>query len=106
MPSMKRNKTVMVHDVSKIISESRPEKVYYIRTKRVYSQIARTSRNPKKKTECQTLIAALENASIVVIENGRQVKKDPPFVPMKAESVVKCFGKQIERLNYHSSICE
>lgn len=81
----------------KVIAQN-PDSLIGVKTSRVYSQIARMSRDPRKQTERAFLITVLEESSVTTIVNGKTVKKDPPFVAMKAADVNKCFGKQVEKL--------
>lgn len=69
-----------------------------VKTNRVYSQIARTGRNPHKNTEHAILISALEHASEVKRINGETVKIYPVYVPMKAKEIQLCFGRRIEQM--------
>ena len=84
--------------IIRTITDSKPEQVIGIKTSRVFSQIARMGRNPKKRKERALLISSLENASVTVHENGQIIKKYPLYVPMKAYDVMLCFGKQLERM--------
>ena len=81
----------------KIITQE-PDSLIGVKTSRVYSQIARMSRDPRKQTERAFLITVLEESSVTTTVNGKTVKKDPPFVAMKAADVNKCFGRQVEKL--------
>ena len=63
----------------KVIAQN-PDSLIGVKTSRVYSQIARMSRDPRKQTERAFLITVLEESSVTTIVNGKTVKKDPPFV--------------------------
>lgn len=69
-----------------------------VKTSRVYSQIARMGRNPGKQTERAILIDALERAILITTINGRDIKKDPPYITLTAQDVERCFGRQLEKL--------
>ena len=81
----------------KVITQD-PDKLIGVKTTRVYSQIARMGRDPRKQTERALLISILEKSSINLKVDGRIIKKDPPFVTMKAADVKRCFGRQVEKL--------
>lgn len=81
----------------KVITQD-PDKLIGVKTTRVYSQIARMGRDPRKQTERALLISVLEKSSINLKVDGRIIKKDPPFVTMKAADVKRCFGRQVEKL--------
>ena len=81
----------------KVINQN-PDELIGVKTTRVYSQIARMSRDPQKQTERVFLITVLEESSVKSIVRGRVVKKDPPFITMKAADIKRCFGRQLERL--------
>ena len=81
----------------KVLAQN-PDELIGVKTTRVYSQIARMGRAPYKQTERSILIGALEDARVRLTVNGREVKRDPPFVVMKAHDVTKCFGRQLENL--------
>lgn len=99
MVSSKSRSRVRSNDsIIRVIAENNPKQLIGIKTSRVYSQIARMGRNPNKLTERALLISALEDASIKVRVNGRIIKKDPPYVPMKVDDIKLCFGKQFDRL--------
>ena len=78
--------------------ENNPEQLIGIKSNRVYSQIARTGRNPQKSTEQAILISALEHASEVKRINGETVRINPVYVPMKAKEIQLCFGRRIEQM--------
>lgn len=71
-----------------------PETPVHIKTIRVYSQIARISKNPNKQEERTLLIKMLEDSRINVTVNGKTISKDPPFITMKAQDVKRCFNIQ------------
>lgn len=75
-----------------------PEQIIEIKTSRVYSQIARTGRNPNKATERTLLITALEDAIITTENNGRTIIKYPTHIPMKLNDIKLCFGKQSKQI--------
>ena len=84
------------------IAESNPERLIGVNTNRVYSQIARMGRNPDKQEAQAILISALEDAIVKIEIDGKTVKKDPPFVPVKAYDLKNCFGKQLKKLSESS----
>lgn len=86
-----------------VISQ-KPDQLIGVKTSRVYSQIARVSRDSRMQLEKVILVDALEQSRIQVIVNGKTVKKDPPFIKMTAQNVKKCFGKQVEKLPKESFV--
>lgn len=83
-----------------------PDEMVYVKTNRIYSQIARVSRDPLKQDERACLINVLEEARTVNMGKGKGLAKDPPFVVMSAGDVVKCFGHQIKVLPRKTFVCE
>lgn len=95
MISSKTKSNIATHNGSRADNQAilqDPETLVGVKTTRVYSQIARMSRCPHKQAERALLIAALEGSSIKSTINGKTIKKDPPFVTMKALDVKRCFG--------------
>lgn len=88
----------------KLIAEQHPEQLIGIKTSRVYSQIAHMSRATNKQAEKALLISALEDARIKVNIDGQKIRKDPPYVPMRADQIKLCFGLRAEKLPYDSFI--
>ena len=86
------------------IAEQNPDQIIGIKTCRVYSQIARMSRVSNKHTEKVLLISALEDARIKVNVGGQTIRKDPPYVPMRAEHIKLCFGSRVDKLPYDSFV--
>lgn len=82
----------------RVVLEGDPNQVIGIRSSRVYSQIARTRRNPQKSEEQAILISALTNASSVKESDGKISRIDPVYVPMKAKEIRLCFGKRIKEM--------
>lgn len=80
-----------------VISQN-PEQLIGVRTSRVYSQIARISRDSRMQSEKAILVTVLEQSRIEITMNGKIVKKDPAFIKMTAHDVKKCFGKQVKKL--------
>lgn len=80
-----------------ILAEKWPDQIIGVKTNRIYSQIARVGRNPKKKDEIKILISALDNACEYIEVGNRTVRKEPLFIPMKAKDVVFCFGNQVDK---------
>ena len=78
--------------------ENNPEQLIGIKSNRVYSQIARTGRSPQKSTERAILISALEQASEVKGVDGKSIRVNPVYVPMKAKEIQLCFGKRVEQM--------
>ena len=78
--------------------ENNPEQLIGIKSNRVYSQIARTGRSPQKSKERAILISALEQASEVKGVDGKRIRVNPVYVPMKAKEIQLCFGKRVEQM--------
>lgn len=93
-PGVKSQDKIMISG----IAEKNPEQLIGIKTSRVYSQIARVGRAPNQQKKRNMLISALENARIVITVDGHTIKKDPKYVPMSADMIEYCFGKQIEKM--------
>ena len=75
-----------------------PEQIIGVKTNRVYSQIARVSRCPKRINERAILIKALESAIKEVNAVNKSIKTQPKYVSMRATDVQLCFREQLERL--------
>lgn len=82
------------------VAEKNPKQRVDVRTSSVYSQIARTGRNPSKTKERKILVSALKRARKSRIINGEVVITEPKYIPMKAEDVVSCFGEKKEIVSY------
>lgn len=93
LKAIEKNKGVIKKTI-----ENNPEQLIGIKSNRVYSQIARTGRNPHKRVERAILISALEQASEVKGVNGKKVRVNPLYVPMKAKEIQLCFGKRVEQM--------
>ncbi len=88
----------------KAIAENNPEQLVGIKTIRVYSQIARMSRINNKPKEKAMLISALEDARVRINMGGKETKKDPRYIPMKASEVKLCFGSRVDKLHGDSFV--
>ena len=84
--------------IVRAVLEGDPNQVIGIRSSRVYSQIARTGRNPQKSVEQAILITALNNAILVKAGDGKTSKIDPVYVPMKAKEIRLCFGNRTNEM--------
>lgn len=100
-PIVQKEKRNVVEDFLK-----NPDEMVYVKTNRIYAQIARVSRDPLKQDERACLINVLEEARTVSMGKGKGLAKDPPYVVMSAGDIVKCFGHQIEVLPRKAFICE
>lgn len=101
MVSSKVKSKAVIHPENRItmkVITQNPDKLIGVKTIRVYSQIARIGRDPRKQTERALLISVLEKSSVDLKVDGKIIKKDPPFVTMKAADVKRCFGRQVEKL--------
>lgn len=69
-----------------------------IKTDRVFAQIARMSRNPKKEAEKNLLANALNDAIVSLDGAGGRKRMIRGYVPMSEEVAKRCFGKGLEQL--------
>ena len=82
-----------------------PDNLIGVKTTRVYSQIARMGRDPRKKAEHTFLINILEDASVQTSTNGKIKKIDPPFVVIKVREATKYFEQRTKDLQGSSFFC-